>query len=126
MTASPLDEPDTGRLDEPLMTVLVSRSPRGLCLYVRGEVDSASAPQLREQLAAAVASDAAEVVVDLTAVDFLDSAGLCALAVTHKEATARGTRMRVLAATRAVVRPLQVTGLWDLLGAEHVERLAPA
>jgi anti-sigma B factor antagonist len=27
----------------------------------------------------------------------------------------------VLASGRAVIRPLQITGLWDLLGAEQVE-----
>jgi anti-sigma B factor antagonist len=144
MTAASLDEPDTGSppdgrtrrlgaldalhdpLDDALLTVLVSRTPHGLCLTARGEVDSASAPGLRERLEAVVTSGAAEVVVDLTAVSFLDSAGLCALAVGHKLAQGHGTRLRVLAAGRAVVRPMQVTGLWDLLGAERVDGTTPA
>jgi anti-sigma B factor antagonist len=29
-------------------------------------------------------------------------------------------RFRVLASGRAVIRPMQITGLWELLGAEQV------
>jgi len=60
-------------------------------------------------------------VVDLVGVTFLDSAGLCVLAAAHRTAAARGIGMQVLAASRAVIRPLQITGLWSLLGATQVE-----
>ncbi len=62
-----------------------------------------------------------EITIDLDGVTFLDSAGLCVLASAHRRAVARGLRLRVLASGRAVIRPLQITGLWTLLGAEQVE-----
>ncbi len=54
-------------------------------------------------------------------VTFLDSAGLCVLAATHRRAVERDVRMHVVAASRAVIRPLQITGLWSLLEASQVE-----
>ena len=67
-----------------------------------------------------------ELVVDLSEVTFLDSAGLCVLAAAHRRAGGQGVRMRVLAASRAVIRPLQITGLWALLGASEVSSDAGA
>jgi anti-sigma B factor antagonist len=86
-----------------------------------GEVDSSSAPVLEQHLTGVLESRSDEIVVDLCAVTFLDSAGLCVLATAHRLAREQGTRMRVLASSRAVVRPLQITGLWRLLEAEQVE-----
>lgn len=86
-----------------------------------GEVDSSSAPLLRSELESALVGDPRELVVDLDGVTFLDSAGLSVLAGAHRTAAARDVRLRVLASGRAVIRPLQITGLWELLGAEQVE-----
>jgi len=85
-----------------------------------GEIDSSSAPQLRAELEEILAAGVRELTVDLTGVTFLDSAGLCVLAAVHRRAVAEGVRLRVLVSTRAVIRPLQITGLWDLLGVEQV------
>lgn len=87
-----------------------------------GEVDSSSAPLLRTELETALdGGDLQELVVDLDGVTFLDSAGLSVLAGAHRRAAGAEVRLRVLASSRAVIRPLQITGLWDLLGAEQVE-----
>ncbi|WP_336031286.1 STAS domain-containing protein [Geodermatophilus sp. FMUSA9-8] len=85
-----------------------------------GEVDCSTAPALRRALDGAFADRPRGVTVDLEAVTFLDSAGLSALAVAHRTADQAGVPMRVLVATRAVTRALQVTGLWELLGCETV------
>ncbi len=90
-------------------------------LVLTGEVDCSTAPQLRRALDDAFAGQPREVVVDLEAVTFLDSAGLSTLAIAHRTAAGQGARLRVLVGTRAVARALQVTGLWDLLAVEQVE-----
>lgn len=94
-------------------------------LAVSGEVDSSSAPVLARHLDDALAGPIEQLVVDLCGVTFLDSAGLCVLATTHRRAAERQVTVRVLASTRAVVRPLQITGLWGLLGAEQVDQGSP-
>ena len=95
-------------------------------LVLSGEVDCSTAPLLRRALDTAFADGSRSVTVDLEAVTFLDSAGLSTLAIAHRTAVGNGVRLRVLVGTRAVARALQVTGLWELLAVEQVERRAGA
>jgi anti-sigma B factor antagonist len=115
VTASSLDPPTTD-----LVSIAVSGSGPAVCVTAAGEVDSTSAPVLRQELDALLDGDVRELTVDLGQVTFLDSAGLCVLAAAHRRAVRQDVTMRVLASSRAVIRPLQITGLWDLLKAERV------
>ena len=103
-----------------LLTIDVSVAGPTTVVTAAGEIDSTSAPVLRQQLDAILDSDVRELTIDLGQVSFLDSAGLCVLATAHRRAVRQDVRMRVLASSRAVIRPLQITGLWDLLRAERV------
>jgi anti-sigma B factor antagonist len=103
-----------------LLTLEVVGTAPAVRLSVSGEVDSTSAPQLRDQINALLDDDVQELVLDLDSVTFLDSAGLAVLAGTHRRTVTGGVRFRVLASGRAVIRPMQITGLWELLGAEQV------
>ena len=103
-----------------IVTFDVSRTDTSAAVHAAGEIDSTSAPLLSKHLADMLDSDVRELTVDLRGVSFLDSAGLCVLATVHRRAVRQDVQMRVLASSRAVVRPLQITGLWDLLRAEHV------
>jgi anti-sigma B factor antagonist len=104
-----------------LISVDVAASEGSVRLTVSGEVDSSSAPSLRTSVDEAFDAGARQITIDLDAVTFLDSAGLCVLAGAHRRAEEDGVRLRVLASSRAVTRPLQITGLWDLLAVEQVE-----
>jgi anti-sigma B factor antagonist len=108
-------------LTSDLVTIDVSISDSVARISAVGEIDSTSAPVLRERLEDVLAGDVQQFVVDLVGVTFLDSAGLCVLAAAHRKAATQGIGMQVLAASRAVIRPLQITGLWSLLGATQVE-----
>lgn len=116
MTASSID-----RQTSELVSIEVSGTAPSVRLTVSGEIDSSSAPVVRQHLDALLDDEVRELTVDLTAVSFLDSAGLCVLAAAHRRAAAQQVQLRVLASSRAVVRPLQITGLWQLLNAEQVE-----
>jgi len=116
VTATSLDPPT-----DDLVTVDVSTSDSVARVTVAGEIDSTTAPVLRASLDTVLDGDVTSFVVDLVQVTFLDSAGLCVLAAAHRRATGSGKRMQVVAASRAVIRPLQITGLWSLLGASQVE-----
>ncbi|MCU1669225.1 MAG: anti-sigma-factor antagonist [Blastococcus sp.] len=115
MTAISLEQPNG------LVTVDVSGPPEDVRLTVTGEVDSSSAPLLRQHLDTVLDGQVAGITIDLGGVTFLDSAGLCVLAAAHRRSVAQQVRLRVLASSRAVIRPLQITGLWALLRVEHVE-----
>ncbi len=113
MTAASLD-PSTSDL----VSVTVSGIAPDVCVTAAGEVDSTSAPVLREHLETILDGDVQRLTIDLGQVTFLDSAGLCVLAAAHRRAVRQGVTMRVLASSRAVIRPLQITGLYDLLRVE--------
>jgi len=84
----------------------------GVLISVAGEVDLLTADELTEALAAAVARHAL-VVVDLTAVAFLSSSGLAALALAHRAAVAADHVLRLVATCRVTLRPIQITGMAD-------------
>ena len=110
MTASSLDIGDTD-----LVRVEVVGDIPILRLAVSGEVDSSSAPTLDARLGEVLDKGVTDLTIDLTGVSFLDSAGLCVLAAAHRRAVRSDVRLRVVATSRAVVRPMQITGLYDLL-----------
>jgi anti-sigma B factor antagonist len=110
VTASSLDP---GATD--LVQIVVSGDSTTARLTAVGEVDSSSAPTLRTRLEGVLDGGARDLTVDLHGVTFLDSAGLCVLAAAHRRSVRDGIRLRVLASSRAVVRPMQITGLYDLL-----------
>jgi anti-sigma B factor antagonist len=117
VTTSSIDRPTSD-----LVTIVVSDLGPDVTVTASGEIDSTSAPVLKDRLDSLLDAGAEQLTVDLTGVSFLDSAGLCVLAATYRRATADGRRIRVLASSRAVIRPLQITGLLDLL---HVEQVTP-
>jgi anti-sigma B factor antagonist len=121
VTATSVDPPVSE-----LVRVDVSTSGSVVRVAAAGEIDSTSASVLRERLETVLADGTPEFVVDLVQVTFLDSAGLCVLAAAHRQAASSGVRMHVVASSRAVIRPLEITGLWSLLGASQVEADAGA
>ncbi|WP_280426357.1 STAS domain-containing protein [Nocardia carnea] len=78
---------------------------------VHGEVDMASAPQLQAALEDAQRGGN-PLVVDMSEVGFLGSAGLSVLLVTTEAAGAAGLRV---VASDAVRRPIELTGLDKML-----------
>jgi anti-sigma B factor antagonist len=110
MTAVPID------IDTTRIVVRPATSTSGSTVRVTGEVDSTTAPGLRDCLLDVIGQPSSTTVeVDLSGVTFLDSAGLSALATAHRAAVAAGRDLRMrCGTTRAVVRPLQITGLWTL------------
>ena len=110
MTALPLD------IDPTRIDVRAATSASGCTVTISGEVDSSTAPGLRNCLLEVIARPGTSPIdVDLRGVTFLDSAGLSALATAHRAATAAGRTLRMRCGTaRSVVRPLQITGLWSV------------
>jgi anti-sigma B factor antagonist len=83
-------------------------------VVVVGDVDALTAPQVVTAVENALAQQPRVVVVDLSGVDFLASAGLSALVQGHNKA-GEGGRFRVVAAGPATRRVLELTGLTDQL-----------
>lgn len=93
-------------------TLSVSREWHGaaIVLAVAGSVDMATVSRFEDALQAALGERPRLLVLELSQVGFFASAGLNALVAAQQQAGA-DTAVRLVATHRAVVRPLEVTGL---------------
>jgi anti-sigma B factor antagonist len=80
---------------------------------VAGEVDLDTVNLLTNRLTAAgqVSRSPRTLVVDLSAVTFFGAAGLTSLVMTDHHCREQGIALQIVANTRAVLRPLEITGL---------------
>jgi len=79
-----------------------------------GVIDMLTAPQFGEALRAALEKKPEQLVVDLTEVEFLASAGMGVLVAAHEEAGS-ATRLCVVAEGPATSRPLKLVGIADIV-----------
>jgi anti-sigma B factor antagonist len=89
---------------------VITRSPGTVVLEVQGEVDTLTAPRFSAAVDELMNDRASRLVIDLTGVTFLASSGLAVLIQAAHQAEERGARLRLVVSTRAVRRPLEVTG----------------
>ncbi len=95
-------------------------------LAVSGEVDMLTAPQLRAD-ALRHLDAGSTLVLDMSGVSFLGSAGLAVLVEASQHAKRRDAAFRVVAVKRAVTRPLAATGLGEVFSVfESVEQALEA
>ncbi|WP_242453637.1 STAS domain-containing protein [Mycolicibacterium sp. P9-64] len=79
-----------------------------------GVIDMLTAPQLEAALRDALVKEPGSLVVDLTEVEFLASAGMGVLVAAHEEA-GETTRLCVVAEGPATSRPLKLVGIADIV-----------
>ena len=112
-TEPPLDGGRTDDLEEIGEVVrfdVVGYGDRASVLHVVGEIDTLTAPLLRAQLDGQIPG-VPMLVLDLTEVTFLGSAGLAVLVAAKDEAETHDHRLRIVPGSRIVVRALEATGL---------------
>ena len=104
-----------------------------IVVRLRGALDVAAAPALRERLIGLLHPGLRLLVLDLSRVPSCDPAGLAVLIGAQRRARALGIVVRLAAPSLPVARLLRLTGLDrsftiypDLLGALAVERHGPA
>ncbi len=81
---------------------------------VAGEIDVATAPQLRKRLQRLSAEGRTTIVVDLLGVSFLDSTALGVLVGALRRCREAGGELRLAATHPRVLRVFQITGLADV------------
>jgi len=120
MTISPI----TGRTPDKLpvgvgndlLGLVVKQPANGVCvLVVDGELDALTSPLLADRLREQLAAAPAHLIVDLQAVRFFGSSGLnCLLNARELIQQTPGVQLHIAGmVTRAVARPLEVTGLLE-------------
>jgi anti-anti-sigma factor len=81
----------------PFMAALTSPDDSDAVLVVSGSVDTATAPQLRDQILSATAGGTRSRAVDLARVTHLDSAGIHVLQQAGRRSALHGEALRLLA-----------------------------
>ncbi|SFN07028.1 anti-anti-sigma factor [Pseudonocardia ammonioxydans] len=102
--------PDVG---EVVRFEVVEHGDGAVVVHVHGEIDTMTAPVLSERLAMQIPS-ASLLVVDLSQVTFLGSAGLAALVEAKEKTEGADGRLRLVCGSHAVTRALEATNLLSL------------
>jgi anti-anti-sigma factor len=95
----------------PTRETAVFDHPDHTLVKVRGDLDIATAPALRERLVAALRPRTGPLILDLSGVSFCDAAGLAVLIGTQRRAAARGIVMLLAAPGPRLYALLEFTGL---------------
>ncbi|MCX2932864.1 STAS domain-containing protein [Mycobacterium sp. CVI_P3] len=88
---------------------------RTAVISASGVVDMLTSPQLETSIATALKNNPTAIIVDLTDVDFLASAGMGVLVAARDKASAE-IGFGVVASGPATSRPLKLVGLADIVG----------
>jgi anti-sigma B factor antagonist len=115
MNGEPLVDPadEAGEVGEVVRFDVVSHGSDATVVHVVGEIDTLTAPVLRAQLDEHLLI-VPLLVLDLSDVTFLGSAGLAVLVAAKDAADARGNKLRLVCGSRIVTRALEATGLLTL------------
>ncbi|SMC70873.1 STAS domain-containing protein [Lentzea albidocapillata] len=98
-----------------LLTVRAAEVAGLMVVAVEGEIDVDTADDVLNAVRLGFASERPALIADLTLVSFFGSTGISTLISAHELAEEHGKKLHIVAPQRAVRRPLQVTGVADVL-----------
>jgi anti-sigma B factor antagonist len=84
---------------------------QAVVISITGELDLASSPSLEQHLERLASTDTALVIVDLRALEFMDSTGLSVLVRSHQRAEEHDQRLVLVKGPQQVQRLLSLTGV---------------
>ena len=98
------------------MTITPVKSGTELTLKLEGRLDTTTAPQLEEALRSSL-DETESLTFDMSALDYISSAGLRVLLSAQKQMNARGA-MKVTGVNDIIMEIFDVTGFTDILTIE--------
>jgi anti-sigma B factor antagonist len=105
------------------LTVDTSQAPLSI-VSVAGEIDAIGAPVLQAQLDEMTRSGVTDVVLDISAVSFIDSTGIGTLVRYHRSLQAIGGDLRVAVTQPYIRRLFEMTGITDVLSVYESVQMA--
>lgn len=94
--------------------VVEERRNGATVVAAQGEIDVATAPALRETLELVIERDEGPVVVDLTAVTFIDSTGLGVLIGARQRSMDAGRALSIVIVEPRILKVFEITGLTEV------------
>ena len=98
------------------MKIEKNQNEQHLVIALEGRLDTMTAPQLEEELKSSL-DNVTELVIDLSNLEYISSAGLRVLLSAYKTMRTKGS-MKIVNANELVQEVFEVTGLGDLLPIE--------
>ncbi|MBP1556387.1 MAG: STAS domain-containing protein [Oscillospiraceae bacterium] len=98
------------------MNITKNAADTALTLVLEGRLDTTSSPQLEAELKRSIA-DVTELVFDMTALDYISSAGLRVLLAAQKVMNKQG-KMIIRGANQNIMEIFEVTGFVNILTIE--------
>jgi len=108
------------------VSVVDGPEPGQVIARLCGQLDAAGNPVLQQTLLGALRRAERLLTVDLSGVTFFGSAGVTALVWVSQHPEAAGKHVQVLATSRIVTGPLELTGLLERLDVQGMPGAAPA
>lgn len=108
--------------NESFEIAVLQRGHRGVSVVLCGELDHASAPDLRNRLARLISGGVIHIVIDLANVTFIDSTGISVFLTTLKRTEERGGSLVIRNTTPAAFRVFEITGLLDVLSVSGTDK----
>lgn len=105
----------TGQARSGRFSVTTSKNGEITVLHVTGDLDVLTAPTLGTRLDVALTGAPSVLIVDLSEVEFLSSAGISMLVETHRLTERAGMSLRVVAEGPATSRPMRMMSLDDII-----------
>jgi anti-sigma B factor antagonist len=111
-----MNEPvrETVAPEDRIQIAVEQAAPDVAVLRLTGDLDLLTAGVLHDRLWPHLDRANSAIVLDFTQVGFLGSAGLSELVAANDTATRGGVRLFLVASSRTVLRPLEITGLRPL------------
>jgi anti-sigma B factor antagonist len=91
---------------------------------LRGDVDIASASEIRSNLQAIISGSDRHLLVDCTQLTFIDSTGIVVLLEAHRDLRADGREMLIANVPSHCTKVFDILGLGDLLRYERAESIS--
>jgi anti-sigma B factor antagonist len=101
--------------DEAYWGLAVERRPEHTVLRVSGDLDLETAPRLLAGVEPHLVAGDGDLIIDLSALTFIDSSGLSALIRINQRVAATDRRLAIIAPAPHVAKAFEITGLDQIL-----------
>lgn len=91
--------------------------------YIEGEIDTYTAPVLREEFETVQIVEGRKIELDLSKVNYMDSTGLGIFVAFYKKVTRENASLKLVNLSNRLVRLFEITGLSELMSIEIDEEL---
>lgn len=96
-----------------MLTITKTQNNESLTLAIVGRLDTVTSPELEKEIRGL--SGVQELILDMSALDYISSAGLRVLMMAHRQMGKQGGSLKIHGVNHVVMEVFDVTGFSDIL-----------